>query len=62
MVPSQAGEEGIEITVPDYLSILQETEVTIPTHFPHMYYDPHNVIFSFFFSSNVLMVEVGALS
>lgn len=38
MVSSQAVEEGVEITVPDYLSILQETEVNIPTstQFPHV--------------------------
>lgn len=31
MVPSQAVEEDVNITVPDYLSILQDTEVSIPT-------------------------------
>lgn len=35
---SQAVEEDIRITIPDYLSILQETEVSIPTHF-HDWYD-----------------------
>lgn len=68
MVSAQAMEEDIGITVPDYLRILQETEVNIPTHFPNIYNDPHNAIFSFsfffcFFLSNnaVLMAEFRAL-
>lgn len=47
VVSSQLVKEDVEITVPDYLGILQETEVNIPTHFSHMYNDLHNV-FSFF--------------
>lgn len=60
MVSSQAVEEDVEITVPDYLSILQETEVNIPTHFPHTYNNPHNV-FSFSSSNVVKIGEVSAL-
>lgn len=61
MVSSQAVEEDVKITVPDYLGILQETEVNIPTHFPHMDNDPHNVIFPFSSSNVVIMVGVRAL-
>lgn len=45
MVFSQAVKEDVQITVLDYLSILQETEVNIPTT---QMFNLHNVRFSLF--------------
>lgn len=42
---SPAAEEDIRIPIPDYLSILRQTEVSRTAHFQYMCFDPHTAVF-----------------